>query len=244
MRWIGPPFALLALSCAEPPMGTTPGTDRAGPPPLGGPPSPNEIAIAEGSPALSDAPPSGPGEPNTGPGGGAGQGCQMTPIWAEKGAKGDTRNVSGTLAYAGELGAPILLDVVDAVTLEVVWGFECRDLGAFTVAMPAKLGKVWMAAFLDNDQDGPSDADPKGRTPGEFTLDADRDGQHIELKPDTVIDGLAYGMPTIGDPPAGDGPAPSGDPDMPPPGDGPPSDAPGPSPGADGPPPGDPPPNP
>ena len=149
--------------------------------------------------------------------------------------------------------------MVDAVTLEVVWGFECRDLGAFTIEVPADLGKVWMAAFLDNDQDGPSDADPKGRSPGEITLEADRDGQHIELKPDNVIEGLAYGMPAIGDPPAGDGPPPSEDPakpppgdgpppsedpTMPPPGDGPPSDAPGENPGADGPPPGDPPPNP
>ena len=45
-----------------------------------------------------------------------------------------------------------------------VFGVECATQKEFSIEIPTDLGKVWLAAFLDLNSDGPSKEDPQGRS--------------------------------------------------------------------------------
>lgn len=209
--------------CAEPPQNTSPYVpiEQQGPPP-GGPSSGAERAAdAGGAPGGGDPPPgSGGGEPGAGapgdgpPGGGeAGVGgCRLTPSWEGK-SQGGGQTLSGRAVAEGT--GQLLVDIVDEASSQVVWGVECSGPGNFTAVLPAELGTVWVAVYLDLTGDGPSADDPQGRSSGSFSASSPPDDLEVVLATDAPITGIREpgggpppgegGAEVDGAPPSGDG---------------------------------------
>ncbi len=187
------PLALLSgggvTGCAEPPQNTSPyaqgGPGQPPGPPPGGPSSGAERA-ADGAPGPA------PVEGGGGPGdGGQGAGCKLTPDWAANNPGGEVATAGGTAAGTGT--GPLLVDVIDTGSGKIVWGVECSGAGAFTVTMPADLGDVWLAAYIDLTGDGPTPDDPQGRSNGEFDAKSPPTDLSLTLAVGSPLTGIVSG---------------------------------------------------
>ena len=140
----------LLLACMETPPEGLPGA-----PPVPGAP-------AAGTSAL----PPPPGPPDDGGLGAAlgGEGCEITSFWMQSDrSSAELVELAGEVRYSGTEQGVVLVDLIDAASSRVVWGFTCSKLGVFSVQVPAGLGELWAAAYIDLDGDGPSPSDPQGR---------------------------------------------------------------------------------
>jgi hypothetical protein len=114
-------------------------------------------APADGRLIAPDAAPPEPGHATP-----EGPRCETARFWADSGREGATITLSGTVSGESVGAGMVLLDLVADSSGQVVWGFTCDRPGAFSVSVPAGLGAVKLAVWLDGGGDGPSDDDARG----------------------------------------------------------------------------------
>ena len=105
--------------------------------------------------------------------------CTLTEFWAHGDLKGRTIRVD--LRYADTNQAPMLVDIISEN--RVVRGFECPKGGEQTLSIPL-VEDAWVMAYADLDQDGPSSADPQGRSK---VITSTEERFLIELTPGHVV---------------------------------------------------------
>jgi hypothetical protein len=124
---------------------------EAPPPAPPGAPADGRLAAPAGQPPVTDDAPDGPH-------------CETAGLWTESGHDGALVTLSGTVSATGP--GMVLLDLVSDSSGQVVWGFTCDRPGVFSGAVPAGLGAVRLAVWLDAGGDGPSADDARGEVAG------------------------------------------------------------------------------
>jgi len=149
--------------------------------------------------------------------GAAEQGCRPTPMPGREGPTGASQGVVVT----GSFSAPgarvpaadtkprmILVDIFSADTPSpnAAYHLRCNTLGPFELLLPRELGAVHIAAFLDEQGDGPSLDDAAAITAEPLLVGSEPiDGVHLLLQPEAGLD--AY-LPANATRPPGEPPAP------------------------------------
>jgi hypothetical protein len=162
---------------------------------------------------------------------GAGMGEGLTPATADgcqpaayareaHPAGGPTVTLSGTVSGLSAQGS-MIIELVRPNARMSVYGFACPVSADFSLPIPAELGEVGLAVFLDSNGNGPDTADAAGRVSGFFEVGTeDITGLSIAVSDPQQLGDLSppYTMPNAprDDLPAGQGgegetPGPAGD---------------------------------
>lgn len=195
MRTLTLTFALLAACGSEPPpvAPVVPATGPAMQPPAAeaAPPTPAEGgANAPAGPPLGGGDGSAEATPPASPppdGMPADPGIQMAPTKLEI-APGEGVTLSGTIQYSGTLTRPIRIDVSQPAPTadnpgasKIVLATQVSAAGPWSVELPKGAGKVDIVAFIDPDNNGPSDNEPVARKTGVQIGDAPLAGLDLTL---------------------------------------------------------------
>lgn len=161
-----------------PSAGAPPPTSSAGDPnaPVGPPPGAGD-GTAEGALPPSPPPDGTPADPGT----------QMAPTKLQL-APGEGVTLSGTIQYSGTLTRPIRIDLSQPAPTadnsgasKILLATQIQAAGPWSVELPRGVGKVDIVAFIDADNNGPSDNEPVARRTGVQVGDAPVAGLDLTL---------------------------------------------------------------